>query len=57
MNDRNKKKEKFKLLNFKKDYIETVLNVQAIRRKSKVEKLMQLFSKNRIDILGIKLKE
>ena len=53
MVDRNRKKGKFKLLNFKKDYIVPALNVRIIRRKSKQEELMQFFSKNRIDILGI----
>ena len=51
--DRNRKKGKFKYLHFKKDYIVSVLNVRTLRIKSKQEELMQLFSKNRIDILGI----
>ena len=50
---RNRKKEKFKLLKLKKDYIVSVLNVGSIRRKSKKEELKQLFIKNRIDILGV----
>ena len=53
MVDRNRKKGKFKLFNFKKAYIVSVLNVRTIRRKSKQEELLQLFSKNRIQILGI----
>ena len=51
--DRNKNKGKSKPINLKKDYTVSVLNAQTIRRKSKQEKLMQLFSKNRNNILGI----
>ena len=43
--DRNRKKGKFKILNFKKDYIVSVLNVRTIRRKSKQEELIQLSPK------------
>ena len=53
MFDRNRKKGKSKLLNLKRDYIVSVLNVRIIIRKSKQEELMQIFTKNRIDILGI----
>lgn len=50
---RNRKKEKFKLLKLKKDYIVPVLNVGTVKRTIKKEELKQRFSKNRIDILGI----
>ena len=53
MIDRKKKKGKFKLLNFKKNYIVSAVNVPTNRRKIKQEELMQLFTKNRIGILGI----
>ena len=43
--NRNKKKGKFKLLNFKKDYMTSVLNLRTIRRKSKQEELIQLSPK------------
>ena len=49
MFDKNRQMEKSKLLNFKKDYIVSVLNVQAIRGKIKQE---GFFSDNSIDTLG-----
>ena len=40
MADRNRKKGKFKLLNFKKNYVVSVLNIRITWRKSKQEELM-----------------
>ena len=51
--DRNRNKGKLKLLNFKKDFTISVMNVRTIRRKSKEEELISHFNKHKIDILGI----
>ena len=45
MVDRNRKKGKFKLFNFKKDHVVSVLNVQTIRRKSKKKNLCSFSAK------------
>ena len=51
--DRNRNKGKLKLLNFKKDFTISVMNVRTIRKKSKQEELISYFNKYKIDILGI----
>ena len=53
MDDRNRKKGKFKLLNLKKDYIVTVPNVRTIRRKVSKKNLCNFSLNIRLDILGI----
>ena len=51
--DRNRNKGKLKLLNFKKDFTISVMNVRTIRKKSKQEEIISHFNKYKIDILGI----
>ena len=51
--DRNRNKGKLKLLNFKKDFTKSVMNVRTIRKKSKQEELISHFNKYKIDVLGI----
>ena len=51
--DRNRNKGKLKLLNFKKDFTISLMNVRTIRKKSKQEELISHFNKYKIDILGI----
>ena len=51
--DRTRNKGKLKLLNFKKDFTISVMNVRTIRKKSKREELMSHFNKYKVYILGI----
>ena len=53
MDGRSRTKGKFRFLNFKENYIVSVMNLQTIRNSSKHEELSESFSRNRIDVLGI----
>ena len=53
MDGRSRTKGKFRFLNFKENYIVSVMNSQTIRNSSKHEELSENFSRNRIHVLGI----